>query len=499
MEKIRDIQIYNTLSRRKELFKPVVPGMVGLYVCGPTVYGDAHLGHARPGVTYDVLVRLFRHLGYKVRYVRNITDVGHLESDSDNGEDKIAKKARLEQLEPMEVVQYYTLRFHEAMKKLGNCPPSIEPRASGHIIEQIALVQQILKNGYAYESNGSVYFDVNEYNKRHNYGVLSGRNLDEMISNTRTLDGQSDKHSPADFALWKKAAPEHIMRWPSPWSDGFPGWHLECSAMSAKYLGEEFDIHGGGMDLMFPHHECELAQNTASRGKGGVKYWMHNNMITIKGQKMGKSLGNFITLDELFTGNNVVLEQAYSPMTIRFFILQAHYRSTLDFSNEALQAAEKGLKRILQAAKDVKGLKVAVNAPEAISKEVAQIKESVYEALCDDLNTPIALSHLFDAVRIVNQVKDGKQTIGAQEKETLEFLLSVIATDVLGIAPEQEAAAADNGVNKVMDALVNMVLEERKIAKANKDWAKSDKIRDDLKAIGVLIKDTKDGIEWTLE
>ncbi len=499
MEKLRDIQIYNTLSRRKELFKPVTPGMVGLYVCGPTVYGDAHLGHARPGVTYDVLVRLFRHLGYKVRYVRNITDVGHLESDSDNGEDKIAKKARLEQLEPMEVVQYYTLRFHEAMAKLGNCPPSIEPRASGHIIEQIALVQEILKNGYAYESNGSVYFDVREYNKRHNYGVLSGRNLDDMISNTRALDGQDDKHSPADFALWKKASPEHIMRWPSPWSDGFPGWHLECSAMSAKYLGEEFDIHGGGMDLMFPHHECELAQNTASRGKGGVKYWMHNNMITIKGQKMGKSLGNFITLDELFTGNNEVLAQAYSPMTIRFFILQAHYRSTLDFSNEALQAAEKGLKKILQAAKDVKGLKVAASVSEAVAKEIAALKENVYEALCDDLNTPIALSHLFDAVRIINQVKDGKLQISQQEKDTLEFLLVTIATDVMGIAPEQEASAADNGVNKVIDGLVNMVLEERKVAKANKDWAKSDKIRDDLKAIGVLIKDTKDGIEWSLE
>jgi cysteinyl-tRNA synthetase len=424
--------------------------------------------------------------------------VGHLESDSDAGEDKIAKKARLEQLEPMEVVQYYTLRFHDAMKKLGNCPPSIEPRASGHIIEQIAIVQEILKNGYAYESNGSVYFDVKEYNKRHNYGVLSGRNLDEMLSNTRALDGQDDKHSPADFALWKKAAPEHIMRWPSPWSDGFPGWHLECSAMSAKYLGEEFDIHGGGMDLMFPHHECELAQNTASRGKGGVKYWMHNNMITINGQKMGKSLGNFITLDELFTGNNAVLEQAYSPMTIRFFILQAHYRSTLDFSNEALQAAEKGLKRILQAAKDVKGLKVSAASAD-VAKEVAELKEKVYEALCDDLNTPIALSHLFDAVKYVNQVKDGKLAIGPQEKETLEFLLSTIAMDVMGIAPEQEEAAGNEGVTKVMDALVNMVLEERKIAKANKDWAKSDKIRDDLKAIGILIKDTKDGIEWSLE
>ena len=497
MEKLRDIQIYNTLSRRKEVFKPVTPGMVGLYVCGPTVYGDAHLGHARPGVTYDVLVRLFRHLGYKVRYVRNITDVGHLESDSDAGEDKIAKKARLEQLEPMEVVQYYTLRFHEAMKKMNNCPPSIEPRASGHIIEQIALVQEILKNGYAYESNGSVYFDVREYNKRHQYGVLSGRNLDEMLSNTRALDGQDDKHCSADFALWKKASPEHIMRWPSPWSDGFPGWHLECSAMSAKYLGEVFDIHGGGMDLMFPHHECELAQNTASRGNGGVKYWMHNNMITINGQKMGKSLGNFITLDELFTGDNAVLEQAYTPMTIRFFILQAHYRSTLDFSNEALQAAEKGLKRILQAAKDAKALKVTSSSAE-VAKEVADLKENVYAALCDDLNTPIALSHLFDAVRIVNLVKDGKMNIGEQEKATLEFLLSTIATDVLGIAPEQEESAASTGVNQIMDSLINMVLEERKVAKANKDWAKADEIRDKLIAIGIQLKDGKNGTEWSI-
>ena len=349
---MRDIYIYNTLSRKKELFKPITEGYVGMYVCGPTVYGDAHLGHARPGITYDVLARLFRALGYKVRYVRNITDVGHLENDSDSGEDKIAKKARIEQLEPMEVVQEYTIRYHDAMRKLNVAPPSIEPRASGHIIEQIALVQKILDAGYAYISNGSVYFDVKAYDREHRYGVLSGRVLDEMISNTRELDGQGDKHSPYDFALWKKAAPEHIMKWPSPWSEGFPGWHLECSAMSEKYLGAQFDIHGGGIDLLFPHHECELAQNVASRGTGGVNYWMHNNMITIKGQKMGKSLGNFITLDELFTGNNSVLEQAYSPMTIRFFILQAHYRSTLDFSNEALQASEKGLKRIMQAAGD---------------------------------------------------------------------------------------------------------------------------------------------------
>ena len=331
----REILLYNTLSRKKEKFETITPGMVGLYVCGPTVYGDAHLGHARPGITYDVLVRLFRHLGYKVRYVRNITDVGHMESDSDEGEDKIAKKARLEQLEPMEVVQHYTIRYHEAMKLLNTLPPSIEPRASGHIIEQISLVHSILDKGFAYESNGSVYFDVECYNQKYPYGRLSGRSLDDMISNSRELEGQQDKRSPFDFALWKKASPEHIMRWPSPWSEGFPGWHLECSAMSAKYLGESFDIHGGGMDLLFPHHECELAQNTASRGEGGVRYWMHNNMITINGQKMGKSLGNFITLEELFTGSHKILEQAYSPMTIRFFILQAHYRSTLDFSNEA--------------------------------------------------------------------------------------------------------------------------------------------------------------------
>ena len=374
----REIFLYNTLSRRKELFVPINPGHVGIYVCGPTVYGDAHLGHARPGITYDVLVRLFRYLGYKVRYVRNITDVGHLEHDADEGEDKIAKKARLEQLEPMEIAQYYTLRYQAAMAKLGVQPPSIEPRASGHIIEQIELVKQILDAGYAYISNGSVYFDVEKYNKDHHYGILSGRTIDEMIANTRELDGQSDKRSSYDFALWKKAAPEHIMHWPSPWSEGFPGWHLECSAMSAKYLGEEFDIHGGGMDLMFPHHECELAQNTASRGNGGVHYWIHNNMITINGQKMGKSYGNFITLDELFNGTHKILKQAYSPMTVRFFILQAHYRGTLDFSNEALQAAEKGLKRLMQAAADVDNLKVeAVPANE----EIAKVKENVYEMI----------------------------------------------------------------------------------------------------------------------
>ena len=488
----REIFLYNTLSRRKELFVPINPGHVGIYVCGPTVYGDAHLGHARPGITYDVLVRLFRYLGYKVRYVRNITDVGHLEHDADEGEDKIAKKARLEQLEPMEIAQYYTLRYQAAMAKLGVQPPSIEPRASGHIIEQIELVKQILDAGYAYVSNGSVYFDVEKYNKDHHYGILSGRTIDEMIANTRELDGQSDKRSSYDFALWKKAAPEHIMHWPSPWSEGFPGWHLECSAMSAKYLGEEFDIHGGGMDLMFPHHECELAQNTASRGNGGVHYWIHNNMITINGQKMGKSYGNFITLDELFNGTHKILKQAYSPMTVRFFILQAHYRGTLDFSNEALQAAEKGLKRLMQAAAYVDNLKVeAVPANE----EIAKVKENVYEALCDDLNTPIALSNLFEAVRIVNTAIDGKMKVSAEDKDILKELLQTVTGDILGLVDERE----QGGNEQVIDGLMNMILEYRKEAKQAKDWAKSDQIRDALGALGIVVKDTKEGSTWTLK
>ena len=324
--------IYNTLTRKKEEFKPLNPPYVGMYVCGPTVYGDAHLGHARPAITFDVLFRYLRHLGYKVRYVRNITDVGHLENDADEGEDKVAKKARLESLEPMEVVQYYLNRYHKAMEALNVLPPSIEPHASGHIIEQMEYIKKIIEAGYAYVSNGSVYFDVVKYNKDHHYGKLSGRNIDDLLNTTRELDGQSEKHNSFDFALWKKASPEHIMRWPSPWSDGFPGWHLECSTMSTKYLGEEFDIHGGGMDLLFPHHECEIAQSVAAQGHETVHYWMHNNMITINGQKMGKSLGNFITLDEFFSGNHKLLQQPYSPMTIRFFILQAHYRSTVDFS-----------------------------------------------------------------------------------------------------------------------------------------------------------------------
>lgn len=498
---------------------------MGLYVCGPTVYGDAHLGHARPGVTYDVFVKFLRHLGYKVRYVRNITDVGHLEHDADEGEDKIAKKARLEQLEPMEVVQRCTLAYHEAMRMLNVAPPSIEPRASGHIIEQIDLVKKILDAGYAYESNGSIYFDVLKYDADHKYGVLSGRTLDEVKEGTRDLDGQQDKRASYDFALWKKASPEHIMRWPSPWSDGFPGWHLECSAMSEKYLGKEFDIHGGGMDLLFPHHECEIAQNTASRGCGGVNYWMHNNMITIEGKKMGKSLGNFITLPELFAGRHEKLEQAYSPMTVRFFILQAHYRGTLDFSNEALQAAEKGLKRIMQAARDLRAMAAAAGvqqtvrgeaghradelaygefitstAPSEIKASNAEVKalvENVYEALCDDLNTPIALSGIFDAVRIINTVKDKKMTLDASDWQALVGLFDNIVSGVLGLRDEESSEGGK--AMKTIDGLVGMVLEQRKAAKAAKDWATSDRIRDDLKAIGVQIKDTKDGTEWTLE
>ncbi|MFA6769900.1 MAG: cysteine--tRNA ligase [Bacteroidales bacterium] len=487
----KEILLYNTLSRTKEKFKTVTPGMVGLYVCGPTVYGDAHLGHARPGITYDVLVRLLLHLGYKVRYVRNITDVGHMENDADFGEDKIEKKARLEEVEPMEIVQHFTIRYHQAMKMLNTLPPNIEPRASGHIIEQISLAKNILEKGFAYESNGSVYFDVEAYNKKYLYGRLSGRTLEDMISNSRVLEGQEDKKSPFDFALWKKATPEHIMRWPSPWSEGFPGWHLECSAMSSKYLGETFDIHGGGMDLLFPHHECELAQNNAARGSGGVNYWMHNNMITINGQKMGKSLGNFITLEELFTGSHKILTQPFSPMTIRFFILQAHYRSTLDFSNEALIAAEKGYKRMMQAGRDLAKLKTKEGEA---SKEIRDLVKGVYIALCDDMNTPITIAHLFDAVKIVNIAKDKGSSITKGDMEQLNFLFNDIAKEVLGLA--DEAVVGDNSA--VLEGVIELLLEIRKEAKSQKNFAKSDAIRDKLEGLGVNVKDTKDGTEWAL-
>lgn len=495
---MRDFFIYNTLTRKKEKFEPITPGRVGLYVCGPTVYGEPHLGHARPGVTFDTLVRLLKNLGYKVRYVRNITDVGHLEHDSDEGEDKIAKKARIEQLEPMEVAQTYTVSFRQAMAKLNVLPPSIEPQASGHIIEQIEFIKKILANGYAYESNGSIYFDVAKYNKKYNYGVLSGRNLDELLSNTRELDGQGDKHSPADFALWKKAMPEHIMRWPSPWGEGFPGWHLECSAMGEKYLGAEFDIHGGGMDLMFPHHECEIAQNCAERGRGGVKYWMHNNLITIDGRKMGKSLGNFITLGELFAGNNKALEQAYSPMTVRFFILQAQYRSTLDFSNVALQAAGKGYQRLMQAIRDAKDLKASENQVDSkVGATISELKEKIFEALCDDLNTPVAISYLYEIVKIVNVAKEGQTAVTEAVIKEINNIFKEVVFDILGLTDEASDNSG-NGQTAVIEGLMSFILEERKKARDSKDWAKSDLIRDRLATIGIKVKDTKQGgCEWS--
>ena len=482
--------IYNTLTRKKEDFKPLHAPNVGLYVCGPTVYGDGHLGHARPAITFDVLFRYLTHLGYKVRYVRNITDVGHLEHDADEGEDKIAKKARLEKLEPMEVVQHYLLRYHKAMELLNVLPPSIEPHASGHIIEQIEFVKKILKAGYAYESEGSIYFDVEKYNQKFHYGKLSGRNIDELLETTRDLDGQSEKRRSVDFALWKKASPEHIMHWPSPWSEGFPGWHLECSAMGTKYLGEEFDIHGGGMDLMFPHHECEIAQSCAALGKETVKYWMHNNMITINGQKMGKSLGNFITLDEFFTGNHPLLSQPFAPMTIRFFILQAHYRSTVDFSSEALVASEKGLARLMEAYTRLQKL-----TPSATSTvETVGLRDKCEAAMCDDLNTPIVISHLFDAAKAINTVHDGKGTISEADLTELKEVFKVFVEDILGLQTEETAGESNEAYKKAIDLLLQMRLE----AKQNKDWATSDKIRNELTALGFAVKDTKDGFEWSL-
>ena len=486
------LTIYNTLTRRKEEFVPLNPPYAGMYVCGPTVYGDAHLGHARPAITFDLLFRYLKHIGYKVRYVRNITDVGHLENDADEGEDKIAKKARLEQLEPMEVVQFYLNRYHKAMESLNVLPPSIEPHASGHIIEQIEYIKKILDHGYAYVSEGSVYFDVAKYNKDHHYGKLSGRNIDELLATTRELDGQSEKHNSFDFALWKKAAPEHIMRWPSPWSDGFPGWHLECSTMSTKYLGETFDIHGGGMDLLFPHHECEIAQSVAAQGHETVHYWMHNNMITINGQKMGKSLDNFITLDQFFTGNHPLLTQAYAPMTIRFFILQAQYRSTLDFSNEALQAAEKGWSRLAEGWRNLG--KIVPSAE--TTAEVKGLRERCYEAMNDDLNTPIVISHLFDAVRAINTILSGHATISEADLEELRSTYSTFLFDILGMRlDETESGASTEPFEKAVDLL----LEVRREAKSRKDWATSDLIRDRLGAIGFEIKDTKEGTEWKLK
>jgi len=484
--------IYNSLSKKKELFKPLHPPFVGLYVCGPTVYSDTHLGHARPAITFDLLFRYLTHLEYKVRYVRNITDVGHLENETlGEGEDRIEKKARQEQLEPMEVVQKYVNIYHRNMDQLNTLSPSIEPRATGHIVEQIELIKILIKNGYAYESNGSVYFDILKYNEKYNYGKLSGRVLDELISNTRDIEGQDEKRNSFDFALWKKASPEHLMRWPSPWSNGFPGWHLECSAMSIKYLGEEFDIHGGGMDLQFPHHECEIAQSTAALGKESVHYWMHNNMITINGQKMARSLGNFITLDQLFSGNHPVLEQAYSPMTIRFFILQAHYRSTVDFSNEALQAAEKGLQKLMKALASLNKLKPSDQS----TIDIIKLKEKCYEALDDDLNSPVLLSHLFEGVRFINSVIDGSEKIDAPALESLKTLFNTFVLEILGLKDESSGM----GDEKLTGELMNIIIDLRQAAKNNKDWSTSDKIRKDLKNAGIALNDLKDGVEWERE
>ena len=488
--------IYNTLTRQKERFEPLHAPNVGMYVCGPTVYGDPHLGHARPAITFDLVFRYLKHLGYKVRYVRNITDVGHLEHDADEGEDKIAKKARLEQLEPMEIAQYYTNRYHQAMEALNVLPPSIEPHATGHIIEQQQLVQEILDNGFAYISNGSVYFDIEAYNKKYQYGKLSGRSLENVINESRALDGVGEKRNQADFALWKKASPEHIMRWPSHWSEGFPGWHCECTAMGRKYLGSHFDIHGGGMDLVFPHHECEIAQATASQGDDMVKYWMHNNMITINGQKMGKSLGNFITLEQFFTGNHELLSQPYSPMTIRFFILSAHYRSTVDFSDEALKASEKGLERLMNGINDLQRVPVSDKCNPETEQFVKTLRQKCYDAMNDDFLTQIVISLLFEACRVVNTLLDHKAQICADCLKELSDTMHLFAIDLLGLRNDK---GADNDAREeAYGKVVDMVLDLRAKAKAAKDWATSDQIRDALAAAGFEVKDTKDGVTWKL-
>ncbi len=483
--------LYNSLTREKEEFKPLKHPFVGMYVCGPTVYSDPHLGHARPAVVFDLLYRYLLHLGYKVRYVRNITDVGHLQDEvADAGEDKIQKKARQEQLEPMEVVQKYMNSFYRNMEQLNLLRPSIEPRATGHIIEQQELIKVLIEKGYAYEVNGSVYFDVAEYSKKYHYGKLSGRVLEELQANTRSLEGQDEKKNSFDFALWKKASPEHLMNWPSPWSKGYPGWHLECSAMSTKYLGEVFDIHGGGMDLLFPHHECEIAQSTAAMGQESVRYWVHNNMITINGQKMARSLGNFITLDELFSGNHPLLTRSYNPMTIRFFILQAHYRSTVDFSNEALQAAEKGLSRLLKAAETLK--KIQPSRESTI--DVEMLRSKFYEAINDDLNSPILLSYLFETVRLINSAFDGIDKLNETDLAELTKLFNMFVFDILGLNEE----TTQNRNTELTGKLVGMILESRQEAKARKDWATSDRIREELTRLGIVIKDRKDGTDWEL-
>lgn len=488
---VKDLFLYNTLTRKKEHFEPLNPPHVGLYVCGPTVYGDPHLGHARAALTFDTLFRYLLHIGYKVRYVRNITDVGHLEDEvADEGDDKIQKKARLDQLEPMEVVQYYTNRYHLFMNRMNMMPPSIEPQASGHIIEQQLMIRQLLEKGFAYVKNGSVYFDLKKYNEQFGYGKLSGRILEDMLSNTRQLEGQDEKLFPLDFALWKKASPEHLMHWPSEWSEGFPGWHLECSAMGKKYLGEQFDIHGGGMDLMFPHHECEIAQSTVVTGKQHVKYWVHNNMITINGQKMSKSKNNFITLEEMFSGKHPLLELAYSPMTVRFYMLQAHYSSPLDFSNEALKAAEQGLDRLMKGVAILPKIKPSASS----TVDIQTIVGKGYEAMGDDMNTPVLLGYMFDGVRIINSLRDGKEKVNAADLEMLQHFMNSFVFDLLGLVREGTQEPGN-----LLDKVIRMLLQQRQDAKARKDYAASDQIRQQLTSLGIVVKDTRDGAEWEME
>ena len=484
------LKIYNSLSGEKEPFVPVHEGNVGMYVCGPTVYSNVHLGNVRTFMSFDVIFRYLLHLEYKVRYVRNITDVGHIVDDVDEGEDKIAKKARLEQLEPMEVVQRYTVDFHRILSAFNFLPPSIEPTATGHIIEQIEIIKKIIDNGFAYEANGSIYFDVVKFNEDHHYGILSGRNIEDMLANTRDLDGQSDKRNPQDFALWKKAEPQHIMRWPSPWSDGFPGWHLECTAMSTKYLGNHFDIHGGGMDLKFPHHECEIAQNEACTGHTPVNYWMHANMLTLNGKKMAKSTGNNILPGEILTGENTILSKPFSASVTRFFMLQAHYRSILDFSDDAIVAAEKGYKRLMEALSLLKDLPTSTQS----SVSIEDWKQLCYDAMNDDFNTPILIAHLFEGVRYINVIKDGKETITAEDLATFTTALEAFVFEVLGLENEKIADSS----NDKLEGTIQLLIEMRKQARENKNFALSDQIRDQLLALGIQLKDGKEGTTFSL-
>lgn len=491
------ITLYNTLSKSKEVFHPIHEDHVGMYVCGPTVYSDVHLGNVRTFMNFDVIYRYLMYLGYKVRYVRNITDVGHLENDADEGEDKIAKKARLEQLEPMEIVQHYTNGFHEVLTQFNLLPPSIEPSATGHIIEQIEMVQDLIERGFAYEVNGSVYFDVSTYDKSHSYGRLSGRKIEELMESGRMLDSQDEKRNKIDFAVWKKASPSHIMRWNSPWGEGFPGWHLECTVMSTKYLGDSFDIHGGGMDLVFPHHECEIAQSVGSKGKDPVKYWLHSNMLTVNGQKMSKSLGNSFLPHELFSGNHELLERGFGPMVVRFFMLQSHYSSTLDFSNEALMAAEKGYKRLMEGYKISKSLPYTNGSLDAdLEQKTKDVIDSLFKNMSDDFNTAKTLAVLFEITTMMNNLKSGNLKTGQLSQDTFNDLIKHyqgFITEVLGLKEEAE------GDSQLVDGIMNLLIQLRNDAKAAKNYALTDKIRDNLKAMGVTLKDGKEGTEYTID